>query len=182
MATHWPRAPVRSALQRKGTGRAGRRPHRSCAENLANRWRRCRSSMSPSKRPPRFLEAFKAFSLGEKGSARERHQRRSALSSARHRTRSEFCHRLPDGGRRLQRSRPTGRATEYYTRAFQLRDHASDREKHSITAAYYRNVTGELDKAAQTYQEQIDSYPRELAGYNDGWPDFSLQGNYEQGT
>ncbi len=53
-----------------------------------------------------------------------------------------------------------GRAIEYYTRAFQLRDHASEREKLSITAAYYRNVTGELDKAAQTYQEQIDSYPR----------------------
>jgi eukaryotic-like serine/threonine-protein kinase len=54
-----------------------------------------------------------------------------------------------------------GRAIEYYTRAFQLRDHASEREKLSITAAYYRNVTGELDKAAQTYQQQIDSYPRD---------------------
>ena len=43
-------------------------------------------------------------------------------------------------------------------------DHASEREKLSITAAYYRNVTGELDKAAQTYQEQIENYPRKPAG------------------
>jgi eukaryotic-like serine/threonine-protein kinase len=51
-----------------------------------------------------------------------------------------------------------GRAMEYSTRAFQLRDHFSEREKLSIIAAYYRNVTGELDKAAQPYQEQIDNY------------------------
>ena len=53
-----------------------------------------------------------------------------------------------------------GRASEYYTKAFQLREHASEREKLTIAADYYRNVTGELDKAAQTYQEEIESYPR----------------------
>ena len=53
-----------------------------------------------------------------------------------------------------------GRASEYFTKAFQLREHASEREKLAIAAAYYRNVTGELDKAAQTYQEEIESYPR----------------------
>ena len=47
------------------------------------------------------------------------------------------------------------------TKAFQLREHVSEREKLSITAIYYQSVTGELDKAAQTYQEEIESYPRE---------------------
>ena len=46
-----------------------------------------------------------------------------------------------------------GRASEYYTKAFQLREHASEREKLGIAASYYPNVTGELDKAAQTNQE-----------------------------
>ena len=59
-----------------------------------------------------------------------------------------------------------GRASEYYTKAFQLREHASEREKLGITADYYQNVTGELDKAAQTYQEEIESYPREVAAYS----------------
>jgi tetratricopeptide (TPR) repeat protein len=54
------------------------------------------------------------------------------------------------------------RASEYFTKAFQLREHASEREKLAITADYYLNVTGELDKAAQTYQEEIESYPREI--------------------
>ena len=42
-----------------------------------------------------------------------------------------------------------GRANEYFTKAFQLREHASEREKLEITADYYSNATGELEKAAQ---------------------------------
>ena len=41
-----------------------------------------------------------------------------------------------------------GRASDYLTKAFELREHASEREKLAITADYYPNVTGELDKAA----------------------------------
>src|SRR6202040_1392811 len=41
------------------------------------------------------------------------------------------------------------RANEYYTKAFALREHASEREKLTITADYYANVTGEQDKAAR---------------------------------
>ena len=42
-----------------------------------------------------------------------------------------------------------GRASEYYTKAFELREHASEREKLVIAAAYYSAVTGELDKAVR---------------------------------
>src|SRR5579872_4982926 len=51
-----------------------------------------------------------------------------------------------------------GRASEYITKAFQLREHASEREKLAIVADYTSSVTGELDKAAQAYQEQIETY------------------------
>ena len=60
-----------------------------------------------------------------------------------------------------------GRAGEYFTKAFQLREHASEREKLKITADYYQNVTGELDKAAQTYQEEIENYPRDSRAHLD---------------
>lgn len=56
--------------------------------------------------------------------------------------------------------REAGRARDYFAKAFQLRDHASERERMQITGDYYANVTGELDKAAQTYQELIATYPR----------------------
>jgi tetratricopeptide (TPR) repeat protein/predicted Ser/Thr protein kinase len=73
-----------------------------------------------------------------------------------------------------------GRASEYYTKAFQLRKHASEREKLSIAADYYTNVTGELDKAALTYQEAIESYPRRVGAYGNLGLVYSAQGLYEK--
>ena len=73
-----------------------------------------------------------------------------------------------------------GRASEYFAKAFQLREHASEREKLTITADYYEVVTGELDKAAQTYQEQIESYPRDRRGYNNLGLVYAKQGQYEK--
>jgi len=70
------------------------------------------------------------------------------------------------------------RASEYYTKAFQLREHASEREKLEITAYYYQNVTGELDKAAQTYQQEINSYPG--SAYINLGDVYSDQGQYEK--
>ena len=53
-----------------------------------------------------------------------------------------------------------GRASEYFTKAYELREHASERERLEITAHYYQQVTGEMDKAAQTYQEVLANYPQ----------------------
>jgi eukaryotic-like serine/threonine-protein kinase len=72
-----------------------------------------------------------------------------------------------------------GRAAEYYTKAFQLRDHASEREELEITADYYSNVTGELDKAARTRQQQIETYPRDAGTYGNLGTLYATQGKYE---
>jgi eukaryotic-like serine/threonine-protein kinase len=75
-----------------------------------------------------------------------------------------------------------GRAREYLIKAFQLREHASEIEKLLITGDYYRNVTGELDKAGQTYQEMIESYPRGMNGYIYLGTVYGAQGQYEKGV
>jgi len=75
-----------------------------------------------------------------------------------------------------------GRGSEYYTKAFQLREHASEREKLMIIADYYFAVTGELDKAAQIYQEEIEIYPREDVAYLHLSALFAAQGQYERAT
>jgi serine/threonine protein kinase/tetratricopeptide (TPR) repeat protein len=72
------------------------------------------------------------------------------------------------------------RATDYYTKAFNLREHAGERERLSIEAAYYSNVTGELDKAAQVYQEEIENYPQETRAYLDLSVVCSEQGQWEK--
>jgi tetratricopeptide (TPR) repeat protein len=72
------------------------------------------------------------------------------------------------------------RASEFTTKAFQLREHASEREKLNIAAEYYREVTGELDKAVETYQEVIESYPRDFRAYGNWGLVCSEQGKYEK--
>jgi eukaryotic-like serine/threonine-protein kinase len=76
----------------------------------------------------------------------------------------------------------TGRASEYLTMAFQLREHASDLEKLVITAGYYGDITGELDKAEQTYQEWIESYPRDARVHMDLGDLYAEQGEYEKAS
>ncbi len=72
-----------------------------------------------------------------------------------------------------------GRAREYYTRAFELREHASEWEELLITAEYYGSVSGELEKALQTYQQVIDNYPRDDRAYNSKGILFAALGQYE---
>ncbi|MGA9641763.1 MAG: protein kinase [Terriglobales bacterium] len=48
---------------------------------------------------------------------------------------------------------------EYITRAYQLRDKVTERERFSIDASYYTNVTGEMEKAAQTLYQWKQLYP-----------------------
>src|SRR5262249_40050700 len=73
-----------------------------------------------------------------------------------------------------------GRASEYFTKAFELREHASELEKLAITADYYQNVTGELEKAARTYQEWIASYPRDYRAHLNLGSVYTSQGQYEK--
>ena len=74
----------------------------------------------------------------------------------------------------------TGRATQYYTKAFELRDRASEREKLGITGDYYQNVTGELDKAEQTFQQQIALYPRWATAYGNLATVYSQLGQFDK--
>jgi tetratricopeptide (TPR) repeat protein/predicted Ser/Thr protein kinase len=126
------------------------------------------------------LEALKAYSLGEKAyrekgqaAALPYHQRAISVDP-------NFAMGYWAVGYDYFTLAETGRARQYYNKAFQLREHASEREKLEITADYYLNVTGELDKAAQTYQEEIESYPREVAAYDNLGTVYGEQGQYEQ--
>ena len=74
------------------------------------------------------------------------------------------------------------RASEYFTKAFQLREHASERERLTIAADYYQIVTGELDKAAQTFQQGIEGYPRAAGAYVNLGTVYCEQGQYEKAT
>jgi tetratricopeptide (TPR) repeat protein len=126
------------------------------------------------------LEALKAYSLGrkadnEKGPAAALPYDQRAIQLD-----PNFAIGYRVVGNDYSNLGELGRANEYFTKAFQLREHASEREKLAITADYYRSVTGELDKATQTFQEEIASYPRESAGYGNLGNVFAFQGQFEK--
>ena len=73
-----------------------------------------------------------------------------------------------------------GRADENLTKAFQLREHSSEREKLEIASAYYLYVTGELDKAAATLQDWIENYPKDARVYANLSAVFADEGQYQK--
>ena len=56
-------------------------------------------------------------------------------------------------------------SAENLSKAYQLRDRASDAEKFFITASYYIRVTGNLGKAEQTCLVWAETYPREMPAH-----------------
>jgi len=74
----------------------------------------------------------------------------------------------------------TARASEAMSKAFAMRERASERERLRITAFYYNSVTGELNKADQTYEEWIQDYPRDFAAYGDLAVDRLQEGEYSE--
>jgi tetratricopeptide (TPR) repeat protein len=52
-------------------------------------------------------------------------------------------------------------AKTYITKAFELKDRASERERLYISSHYYDLVTGDLEKAIQIYEQWVQTYPRD---------------------
>ena len=69
---------------------------------------------------------------------------------------------------------------QHTTRAFELRERATDDEKFFITATYHRQVTGNLDQALQAFDLWAQTYPRtfNLYGLASGFVTKG-QGRYE---
>jgi eukaryotic-like serine/threonine-protein kinase len=70
-------------------------------------------------------------------------------------------------------------SAESTTKAWQLRDRVSDRERFFIEFTYYRQVTGNLEKAYQTLELWLQTYPR---GEEPPSPHDLLSGIATQGT
>jgi serine/threonine protein kinase/tetratricopeptide (TPR) repeat protein len=73
-----------------------------------------------------------------------------------------------------------GLAAEYGRKAYELREKVSERERFGIEGFYYVNVTGELEKAAQTYELWQQTYPRNPAPYGNLGVISGNLGNYEK--
>jgi tetratricopeptide (TPR) repeat protein len=65
-------------------------------------------------------------------------------------------------------------AREYIQKAFERRDHATEREKLSVQAIYYANVTKETDKVIEIYKLWTEVYPHDFV------PFVNLANHYDE--
>jgi serine/threonine protein kinase/tetratricopeptide (TPR) repeat protein len=73
-----------------------------------------------------------------------------------------------------------GQSNQNLTKAYELRDRVSEREKFSISADYQLFATGDLEKAAHAFELWSQAYPRDISAHlNLGVVDGEL-GHYEQ--
>jgi len=126
------------------------------------------------------LEALKAYSMGEKAyresgssAAMPYHQRAIQIDP-------NFAMAYRELAADYYGAAQMERAAIYTTKAFELRNHTSEREKLAITADYYTNTTGELEKAEQAFEEIIRNYPRDYRAYLDLGVVYSQRGQYEK--
>jgi eukaryotic-like serine/threonine-protein kinase len=126
------------------------------------------------------LEALKAYSLGlkagnEKGPAAALPYFERAIELD-----SNFAVGYSAVGNAYHNLGALQRASEYLTKAFQVREHSSEREKLGIAVGYYHYVVGDLVKASQVYREEIESYPNIVPAYANLGIVYGEQGEYEE--
>ncbi len=72
------------------------------------------------------------------------------------------------------------RSQENVRKAYELREKLSEHERLHVEATYYLYVTGELEKAAQTYERWQQIYPQDYFPYTDLAFIYGNLGNFEE--
>jgi serine/threonine protein kinase/tetratricopeptide (TPR) repeat protein len=71
-------------------------------------------------------------------------------------------------------------AAEYEKKAYDLRDRVSEREKLSIEAGYHIDVTGNLQRAAETTELEVQTYPRDFESFGALGVIYQMMGQYDR--
>jgi tetratricopeptide (TPR) repeat protein len=66
-----------------------------------------------------------------------------------------------------------------YQKAYDLRSRVSVREDYAISAYYFNDVTGEIEKANQTYELYEQAYPRNWVPHNNRGENFAALGQWD---
>ena len=118
------------------------------------------------------LEALKAYSLGVKALMQKGDP--AAIPFFQHAIDLDpnFAMAYATIGVAYGNLRESDLARENYQKAYELRSRVSVREDYAISAYYFNDVTGDLDKSNQTYELYAKAYPRAWVPHN------NLGGNY----
>ena len=71
-------------------------------------------------------------------------------------------------------------ARENFQKAYELRDRVTQRERFLIEASYFSYVTGEINKAIQTYTEWARTYSADYGPHSELGDNYNFLGQYEK--
>jgi len=112
------------------------------------------------------LEAFKAFSLGVEQQLKGKYLDAIPFFKRATEIDPNFALAYARMASMYYNSRQYDLAAEASQKAFELRDRVSERERFYISAGYYDNVTGELEKYLETLELWKRTYPRDASPPN----------------
>ena len=124
------------------------------------------------------LEALKAYSLGQKTESAKGDTPALPFFKRAVELDSRFAIAYRAMAVSYSNLNEVGRAAEYARKAYELREKVSERERFSIEGFYYTVATGELEKAAQTYELWAQTYPRDNDPYRELGFIYACLGNW----
>jgi serine/threonine protein kinase/tetratricopeptide (TPR) repeat protein len=125
------------------------------------------------------LEALQAFSLGRKTNSAKGDTAALPFYKRAAELDPTFAMAYADMAIAYSNLNEVGRAAEDAQLAYDLRGKVSERERFAIEANYYLTATGELEKAAQVYQQWQQAYPRDAVPYANLGFIYGNLGNWE---
>jgi serine/threonine protein kinase/tetratricopeptide (TPR) repeat protein len=126
------------------------------------------------------FEALKAFTLGRKAFREKGNTAAQPFFQHAVDLDSNFATAVDSVATMLNNEGQRTRAIELFTRAYELREHASATERFKIVSDYESQALGDLDKATATYEEWRATYPREPSAYQNLGVALSWKGQLEQ--
>jgi serine/threonine protein kinase len=126
------------------------------------------------------LEALQAYSLGRKTLQNTDDAAAVVLFQRALRLDPNFAMAYASLGTSYYNLGETLLAAENTRKAYELRDHVSEREKFYLESHYHHYVTGNLDKARQAYELWTQTYPRDTVPTNNLGDIYGVLGDYDK--
>jgi serine/threonine protein kinase/tetratricopeptide (TPR) repeat protein len=126
------------------------------------------------------LEAFKAFSLGVEQQLKGKYLEAIPFLKRATEIDPNFALAYARMAAMYYNSKQYELAAEASQKAFDLRDRISERERLYVSAGYYDNVTGEMDKYIETLELSKRTYPRDSSPHNNLAVKYNELGLFEK--
>jgi DNA-binding winged helix-turn-helix (wHTH) protein/tetratricopeptide (TPR) repeat protein len=126
------------------------------------------------------LDALKAYSLGDEQRAEGNEEEAALFYQHAVELDPQFAMAYAQLGAVYRNLGETEKAATYLTKAYEMRDRLSEREKLYVSTRYFTVVTGETDKATAVYEMWSRIYPNDWMPLNGLAVRYQLVGQYEK--